>query len=125
MHGEVGDRMSADQRRSIHLYGGAPGSFSRDLAAAGDQVLREVAESISGDLRSYDIVTRVGGDEFVCALSGETAASACRRYERISDHLAAHGNGAAITVGLASHRSGDTLETLVERADTAMLAKRR
>jgi diguanylate cyclase (GGDEF)-like protein len=93
--------------------------------AAGDQVLREVAESISGDLRPYDIVTRVGGDEFVCALSGETTDTAARRYERISDHLAARGNGAAITVGLASHRPGDTLESLVERADAAMLARRR
>lgn len=93
--------------------------------AAGDQVLREVAESISGDLRSYDIVTRVGGDEFVCALSGETPASARRRYEQIAEHLVARGNGAEITVGLAAHRVGDSLETLVERADRAMLAKRR
>lgn len=93
--------------------------------AAGDQILREVSDSISGDLRSYDIVTRIGGDEFVCALSGETVASASRRFERISARLAARGNGAAFTVGLASRRAGDTLETLVERADRAMLARRR
>jgi diguanylate cyclase (GGDEF)-like protein len=93
--------------------------------AAGDQILREVAHCISADLRSYDIVTRVGGDEFVCALSHETLANARGRYEQIGEELQARGNGAAITVGLAAHRAGDSVETLVDRADQAMLARRR
>jgi diguanylate cyclase (GGDEF)-like protein len=93
--------------------------------AAGDQVLREVAGCIAGDLRSYDIVTRIGGDEFVCALSGETLANARRRYVQIAEHLTARGNGAAITVGLADRQAGDSLESLVDRADYAMLATRR
>ncbi len=93
--------------------------------AAGDQILREIAQCISRDLRAYDIVTRVGGDEFVCALAGETPEHARRRYEQISLHLTERGNGAAITVGLATYSAGDTLETLVDRADREMLARRR
>ena len=38
----------------------------------GDQVLRDVAACISTDLRSYDLITRVGGDEFVCTFSPQT-----------------------------------------------------
>ena len=91
----------------------------------GDRVLREVAECIIGDLRSYDVVTRVGGDEFVCALTRETVEHATRRYEQISQQLAERGNGAAITVGLAARRGGDSLEALIDRADRAMLATRR
>ncbi len=91
----------------------------------GDRMLREVAASLGADLRSYDVVTRVGGDEFVCALSGETLEQAARRYEQISNRLAARGKGARITVGLAAHRPGDSLESLIDRADQAMLAERR
>lgn len=93
--------------------------------AAGDQILREVAECISADLRAYDIVTRVGGDEFVCALPGESVTNAGRRHEQVAEHLSARGNGAAITIGLAAHRAGDSIETLIDRADREMLAKRR
>jgi diguanylate cyclase (GGDEF)-like protein len=91
----------------------------------GDRVLREVADSLTADLRSYDVVARVGGDEFVCALSGETIEQAAGRYEQIFTRLTERGNGVSITVGLAAHRPGDTLETLIDRADQAMLAIRR
>lgn len=93
--------------------------------AAGDRVLREVADCLGGDLRSYDIVTRVGGDEFVCALSGESLENARRRYEQIADTLTGSGRGAQITVGFASYQEGDSLESLIDRADREMLAARR
>ncbi len=91
----------------------------------GDRMLREVADCLTADLRAYDLVIRVGGDEFVCALSGETLEHARRRYDRISERLAEKGNGTSVTVGLAVHRAGESLETLVHRADRAMLAARR
>jgi diguanylate cyclase (GGDEF)-like protein len=92
---------------------------------AGDRVLREVADCLTTDLRSYDVVTRIGGDEFLCALSGQTVDQARLRCDQIAARLTAHGNGSSITVGLAAHRNGDSLETLVDRADQAMLAERR
>ena len=46
--------------------------------AAGDELLREVARSITQHLRSYDVIARFGGDEFVCSLSGQDAAGAAR-----------------------------------------------
>ncbi len=91
----------------------------------GDRVLREVASCITEDLRSYDLVTRVGGDEFVCTLAGQSVAQARERYEQISLRLAERSNGAQITVGLAEYESGVSLADLVNRADQAMIGARR
>ena len=92
---------------------------------AGDRMLREVADCLTADLRSYDVVTRIGGDEFVCALSGQTVEQARVRCDQISARLTERGNGSSITVGLAAYRKGDSLEALIDRADQAMLAVRR
>lgn len=42
--------------------------------AAGDQLLRQAATSIRAHLRSYDLIIRFGGDEFVCGLPDMTMA---------------------------------------------------
>ena len=44
--------------------------------AAGDDRLRAVAQAIMQHLRSYDVIVRFGGDEFVCSLSGQDAGGA-------------------------------------------------
>jgi diguanylate cyclase (GGDEF)-like protein len=93
--------------------------------AAGDRALQDVAGCIRSDLRSYDLVTRVGGDEFVCTLSGQSLAEAGARYKKMAVHLAMGPTGAGMTVGLAALRAGDSLESLVDRADRAMIGSRR
>jgi putative two-component system response regulator len=92
---------------------------------AGDKVLQDIAACITEDLRSYDLVARIGGDEFVCALPGQTVAQAEARYAQIADHLSERGSGARMTAGLAARLGGDSLEQLVDRADQAMLRIRR
>ena len=42
--------------------------------AAGDEVLRVIVDRIRGELRENDLVTRIGGDEFVVALSDSGSA---------------------------------------------------
>ncbi|GAC1442553.1 MAG: hypothetical protein NVS3B26_17230 [Mycobacteriales bacterium] len=37
--------------------------------AAGDRVLRQVADTVRGVVRDYDLMVRYGGDGFLCALS--------------------------------------------------------
>jgi diguanylate cyclase (GGDEF)-like protein len=92
---------------------------------AGDIVLEDIVDCITEDLRSYDLVTRVGGDEFVCALPGQTPAQAELRYMDIAIRLSQRESGARMTVGFAARQPGDSLSQLVDRADQAMLRIRR
>jgi hypothetical protein len=63
--------------------------------------------------------------EFICAHSGQSSAQLNARYQALSGLLAAAASDARMTVGLAAHRSGDSLGELIDRADQAMLADRR
>ena len=76
---------------------------------AGDEILRKVAGAIIENLRSYDLITRFGGDEFLCSLTGHKTPGARERFEQISAGLSA-GSGPTIAVGLAERRGDDTLE---------------
>jgi len=97
----------------------------RDGHPAGDAVLRSVARCITEDLRSYDVVMRYGGDEFVCALTGPDAAGAHNRFAQISLQLAVSCNGQTISIGVAEREAHESLETLIARADAIMLEARR
>jgi diguanylate cyclase (GGDEF)-like protein len=92
---------------------------------AGDRMLEDIASNLKQDLRSTDLIARVGGDEFVCAHSGQSTAQVRSRYGIVSRHLAEESAGARMTVGLATLRAGDSLDELVDRADQAMLRDRR
>lgn len=51
--------------------------------AAGDEVLREVANRLKADLRPYDVVGRYGGEEFLLILPGCTLVSGAKRADDI------------------------------------------
>ncbi len=92
--------------------------------AAGDDRLRAVAQAIMQHLRSYDVIVRFGGDEFVCSLSGQDAAGAHERFEQIATRLAKDADGATFTVGIAEREPQETLEEMIKRADAAMIGGR-
>ena len=92
---------------------------------AGDALLRALVEALRSRLRPYDPVVRWGGDEFVYAVSGTSLELAGGRFDEALEVLAVSQPTAAISVGLAALRDGDTLETLVDRADQALLQHRR
>lgn len=54
---------------------------------AGDAVLREVAASVRGQLRSYDLFARTGGEEFCIVLPNTGLAQAGAIAERLRAHL--------------------------------------
>lgn len=58
--------------------------------SVGDQVLVELVEIVADRLRTTDVLTRYGGEEFVVLLPGTTAALAAEVGERIREALAAH-----------------------------------
>ncbi len=73
-----------------------------------------------GHLRSYDTVIRVGGDEFVCVMSGATIADGRQRFVQIQADAAAFGVG--LRFGIAALEDGDSPSDLIERADFELLA---
>ena len=97
----------------------------REGHAAGDQVLREVADALREGLRSYDLLFRYGGDEFVCALSGADVEHAEQRLQAIANALGGAPSRASIDWGLAELAEADGLDDLVDRADSALYMARR
>ncbi|MDQ3867325.1 MAG: GGDEF domain-containing protein, partial [Actinomycetota bacterium] len=93
--------------------------------AAGDQLLRDLVSALRAGLRSYDLIVRYGGDEFVCALPGADLRSAQRRFQFAARELSERDASASVTVGLAEFERGDTVEALVGRADAALYARSR
>jgi diguanylate cyclase (GGDEF)-like protein len=88
--------------------------------AAGDALLMGLAEAIRSRLRSYDPVVRVGGDEFVCALSEIDAGQVGTIFHDIQDVFAKVRNGPSVSFGLATLRPDDDLAALMERGDHAL-----
>jgi diguanylate cyclase (GGDEF)-like protein len=93
--------------------------------AAGDALLRAVAAEVRSKLRSYDLIVRVGGDEFICAFGNTTLEAAAQRVREISAGLEQAGVDGSISVGLAQLRPGETLEDLTARGDTELYRVKR
>jgi len=103
--------------------------------AAGDAVLREIAQRIDAEVRSSDVAARFGGEEFVILLPGTGTASAEKLAERIRQAVDREpfeiGRGRRIDVtasigiaGIAPRRGDADLKTLgdslIARADVAL-----
>ena len=95
---------------------------------AGDNVLRQVGESLRESVRAYDLVARYGGDEFaVIAMDADeaTAAEVARRaldaIRRGLATLGPAGQTTAATAGVAEWQSDDSPSDLIGRADRALL----
>lgn len=91
---------------------------------AGDSLLIAVADSLRKCMRSYDLVMRYGGDEFVCALPNADANGVRQRFAGVSAALAESPSKGSITVGFAELGDNDTAEDLIRRADADLLARR-
>ena len=92
--------------------------------AAGDRVLSEVASALRAGLRSYDLIIRYGGDEFVCAIPDLDLAAAAERLRAINAALANVSEHGSVTVGIAELEPDDSPEDLVARADAALYRER-
>ena len=98
---------------------------------AGDAVLRDVANTLQGQMRESDLVARFGGEEFAIILPAtyateaidvgdrarKTIESSCYRFEGLALRL-------TVSVGVSQLTPGDDGAAILERADAALYASK-
>jgi diguanylate cyclase len=101
----------------------------------GDQVLRLVALTVKQNVKGQDIAARYGGEEFAIVLprtalrAAITVADQIRRAvmskELLKRSTGEHLGRVTISIGVAAFRRGDTVQSLIERADRCLYAAKR
>jgi diguanylate cyclase (GGDEF)-like protein len=96
---------------------------------AGDELLKQFAIELRSACRSTDIIGRWGGDEFIvvvnCGLQ-EAQAQTDRLRDWVCGHYVLQGRAGPQTIcvnasiGLAEFKQGETLKSLLDRADAQM-----
>ena len=94
---------------------------------AGDEVLKNAAVIMKNTLRSYDLLCRYGGEEFVILVSETSKEDALHLAERIRESIAAIPcvyNCIKIpitaSIGMAVSFPNCTIETLIDKADKGL-----
>ena len=82
----------------------------------GDRILQAVARNLRLVSRDSDAVARWGGDEFAIAMPNTDAV----RAESLVKRLQAKLEEARVSAGVVQHQPGETLTSLLRRADKAM-----
>ncbi len=101
----------------------------------GDQVLRLVALSLKQNVKGQDTAARYGGEEFAVILpntvlrSAITVADHVRRAVMTKDLMkrstGEHLGRVTISIGVATLRKSDTVQSLIERTDACLYAAKR
>jgi diguanylate cyclase (GGDEF)-like protein len=96
----------------------------------GDEVLRQIAGTMTGVLREYDLAGRFGGEEFVMLLPQTRAPDAFKIAERVREHIAKMPIGGpggeripvTVSIGVAALDAGSSRELaeLLAAADAAL-----
>jgi len=95
--------------------------------AAGDEVLRNFARVAQEVSREVDSVACIGGEEFIMVLSGTRQADAVMGAERLASKLRDMSVSRieprfriTASIGIAEYRIGESVQSLLDRADRAM-----
>lgn len=92
----------------------------------GDEVLKRVARIASEQLRSTDLVGRLGGEEFLVILSGQDGQNDYNVIERIRLRIATESWSAAglpdvtVSAGITTVSCSEKIEDALKRADQAL-----
>jgi diguanylate cyclase (GGDEF)-like protein len=94
---------------------------------AGDEAIKSVATLLKGACHPGDLVARYGGEEFVMLCADCDNATTARRAEEIRkrisqlSHPKLEGDSFTVSFGVTEVQPGDTAETMLRRADRALL----
>ncbi|SDD15136.1 GGDEF domain-containing protein [Aquimonas voraii] len=101
----------------------------------GDRALADVAACLKRSLRAHDLLARHGGEELVAALPRcglDAAARIAEQLRRAASNLRFAAEGPqgesprlTLSIGVARQRPGESLESLIRRADAAMYTAKR
>jgi diguanylate cyclase (GGDEF)-like protein len=98
----------------------------RDGHMAGDNALMHVGYTMKAQVRATDIVARIGGDEFALILEGLDARAAAAKARSLAATIATggveSGLNVSISIGTAVIEAGDTVDSVIARADADMYA---
>ena len=99
--------------------------------ATGDEVLRELSRVLRARLRAFDLVYRIGGEEFLILLPGadasEARAVADALREAVAEEAFLDGLRMTMSFGVAASDRGDSFhyDEVFRRADSAMYEGKR
>ena len=90
----------------------------------GDEVLVCLAQTLQKSIRISDFFARWGGEEFVLlfpATDLKNAVLSAEKFRKIGEDIKHENVGkVTISVGLSQYKEGDTLESMLQRADKAL-----
>ena len=90
----------------------------------GDSVLKNIANTICTTLRKSDISVRWGGEEFLFLMPGTSLAESRVISERLRSNIEKGSYhefaNATASIGITEYIKGDSLETMIKRADDAL-----
>lgn len=98
--------------------------------ATGDRVLKEVVHRLMSTLRPFDLVARMGGDEFAIVLPETSLDAAIQIAERLRRRIADFPiEGIAVTVSIGAAASSpdgeEELDATLQRADAGLYQAKR
>jgi diguanylate cyclase (GGDEF)-like protein len=95
----------------------------------GDRVLARLGRVLASGSRDVDVVARIGGEEFVAVLPGAGTVETDAFTQRVRRALAvADASGlprVTVSAGVAAATAPESLEVLLQRADSALYAAKR
>ena len=83
-------------------------------------LLQRTVHGFRDHMRPYDLIVRLGGDEFLCVMSGATIQEGRRRFSTVQATLAAEPNPCQIKIGFAALEPEDSAADLIQRADAEL-----
>ena len=93
----------------------------------GDNILKMVAQTLASSLRSYDVLGRYGGEEFIAIIANVTreklysfANRLCLLVEQSSLKTESGKISVTVSIGATLAKISDTVDTVVKRADQLM-----
>ncbi len=131
------ERLRSDVQR-VERYGGQLSLVLMDLDhfkrindnaghAAGDEVLRTIAEIMRAHARGTDLVARLGGEEFVMVMPEQSAEGARRAADLLRTAIGEHnfstiqpGLRVTLSAGVATWSAGESCDDFLRHADQAM-----